>query len=193
MLVIRLHVTCTKKTVLIQKSYSFSRNVSYRVSGDLWGAWGTHVPPTLRASKFFRFSCSFLENLAKSYVGARPPPAKLAPPPWRNPGWILVWSNLYSCNSVSKRRQNAGTWPVSYVNVLLHTSACQPCKEQLLGTCSSRILLLEATCKINRAIAKGACRSADDLQSSLNIILTHSQVSHPMQLILSIKNVRWTL
>ena len=37
-------------------------------------------------TKMFSISCSFSENLAKSYVGAPPPPGGLAPPPTGNPG-----------------------------------------------------------------------------------------------------------
>ena len=40
------------------------------------------VPPLW--PKIFSISCSFLENLAKSYVGAPPPPGGLAPLPTGN-------------------------------------------------------------------------------------------------------------
>ena len=36
-------------------------------------------------AQILSISCSFWENLAKSYVGA-PPPGELAPPPQGNPG-----------------------------------------------------------------------------------------------------------
>ena len=41
-------------------------------------------PPPGRGVQILSISCSFWENLAKSYVGA--PPGELAPPPRGNPG-----------------------------------------------------------------------------------------------------------
>ena len=48
---------------------------------DLGGAHPARPPPR---SKIFSISCSFSENLTKSYVGV--PPRGLAPPPTGNPG-----------------------------------------------------------------------------------------------------------
>ena len=49
---------------------------------DLGGVHPVHMPP-LRP-KIFSISCSFWENLTKSYVGA--PPRGSVPPPTGNPG-----------------------------------------------------------------------------------------------------------
>ena len=57
-------------------------------SGGFRGAQGARPPPPPRAPKFFQISCSFRENLAKSYVGA-PPPGELAPPLGKS--WIRRW------------------------------------------------------------------------------------------------------
>ena len=52
-------------------------------SGGFRGAWGARDPPPPPGTQILSISCSFRENLAKSYVG---PPGKLARPPWGNPG-----------------------------------------------------------------------------------------------------------
>ena len=54
---------------------------------DLGGGAPGARPPL--QSKIFSISCSFLENLTKSYVGA--PPRGLAPPPTGNPGSAPDW------------------------------------------------------------------------------------------------------
>ena len=46
------------------------------------GARDAHPPPP--GAQILSISCSFWENLAKSYVGT--PPGELAPPPLGNPG-----------------------------------------------------------------------------------------------------------
>ena len=51
---------------------------------DLGGGAPGARPLPLRP-KIFSISCSFSQNLAKSYVGV-PPPGGLAPPPTGNPG-----------------------------------------------------------------------------------------------------------
>ena len=52
---------------------------------DSDGSKGGAPGPPLRP-KNFSISCSFLENLAKSYVGTPPSPGELASPPTGNPG-----------------------------------------------------------------------------------------------------------
>ena len=41
--------------------------------------------PPPRGAQILSISCSFWEFLAKSYVGAPPPPGELVPPPRGNP------------------------------------------------------------------------------------------------------------
>ena len=43
---------------------------------------GGHKGRTLPGAQLLSISCSFWENLAKSYVGAPPPPGELAPHFW---------------------------------------------------------------------------------------------------------------
>ena len=51
------------------------------------GARGAHPPPPPPpGAQILSISCSFRENLAKSYVGAPPPPGSWRPPPRDNPG-----------------------------------------------------------------------------------------------------------
>ena len=52
---------------------------------DLRGARGRRAPLGV---EILSISCSFWENLAKSYVGT--PPGELAPPPRGNPGSATV-------------------------------------------------------------------------------------------------------
>ena len=70
---------------------------------DLRGGAGDARPPRVQ---ILSISCSFWEILAKSYVGAPPPPGELAPPPRGNPGsatgtiWFpIVIVSTYSLNS----------------------------------------------------------------------------------------------
>ena len=51
--------------------------------GSKGGARGSAPLPRVQT---LSISCSFLGILAKSYVGAPPPPGELAPPPRGNPG-----------------------------------------------------------------------------------------------------------
>ena len=51
----------------------------------------TRAPPGVQ---ILSISCSFWENLAKSYVGA--PPGELAPPPRGNPGSATVFLSYFS-------------------------------------------------------------------------------------------------
>ena len=70
------------------------------------------APPL--ATKFFSISCSFRENLLKSYPGA--PPWGLAPP-WENPGSATVSHTLGMLRTVSQalktqKKQKICTWAV---------------------------------------------------------------------------------
>ena len=56
----------------------------HTISGGYKGV-ARDAPPPPPGAQILSISCSFWENLAKSYVGA-PPPGELAPPPRGNPG-----------------------------------------------------------------------------------------------------------
>ena len=58
-----------------------TRGIPSGAVADLGGAQGARAPP---GTQILSISCSFQENLAKSYVGAPPPPGS-----WRPPGEIL--------------------------------------------------------------------------------------------------------
>ena len=66
----------------------------YMSVADL-GGWPGARPPL--QPKIFSISCSFSQNLAKSYVGA---PGELAPPPMGNPG------SAPACASYSNMRES---------------------------------------------------------------------------------------
>ena len=54
------------------------------------------APPPPPGAQILSISCSFRENMAKSYVGA--PPGELAPPPRGNPGsatHMVYWTLGY--------------------------------------------------------------------------------------------------
>ena len=62
--------------------FTFSLQMLIDTSGGFRGGAGG-APPPPPGTQILSISCSFLENLAKSYVGAIP--GELAPP-WGNPG-----------------------------------------------------------------------------------------------------------
>ena len=70
-------VKLKKKGTVLSRSNTEDEPLSV---ADLGGAQGTRDP---LGTQILSISCSFLENLAKLYVGA--PPGELAPP-WENPG-----------------------------------------------------------------------------------------------------------
>ena len=61
------------------------------ISGGSKGGARDAPPPPLGA-QILSISCSFQENMAKSYVGA--PPGELAPPPRGNPGSATAYHCL---------------------------------------------------------------------------------------------------
>ena len=66
--------------LLVPPPHSKISQLGYLAVADLGGVRGACPPPF--GAQILSISCSFQENLAKSYVGA---------PPWGNPGSAAVW------------------------------------------------------------------------------------------------------
>ena len=79
-------------TELSKESTRISRlpNMWMKIGEQYKFQWCLRGAPPLPNS--FNFM-QFWENLAKSYVGASPPPGELAPPPWGNPGSATEFHN----------------------------------------------------------------------------------------------------
>ena len=96
---------------------------------------------------------------------------------------VLLWLCVKSWTKIPELGQYL-MWIYYFIQVTAYISNIQGTMHEWYMFLKN--IIASSNMWISRAIAKGACRSADDLSSPLNIILT-SQVSLPMQLILSIK------
>ena len=92
----------------------FFRYVTYQWRIYIVKFW-TRAPPPPRGVQILSISCSFWENLAKSYVGA--PPGELAPPPRGNPGSATAYIIL---RSVADPGFSSRGVPIPKVSVLTY-------------------------------------------------------------------------